>query len=77
MSVPFAQHMRVPFAQHKPVSFAQEGKMCRLNKDEDQVLRARAIVRTPRRLSTNPALAYNDKGEGLFVEFNIFSFRAD
>lgn len=51
--------------------------MFSLNKDEDQVLRARVIVRTPRRLSTNPALAYNDKGEGLFVEFNIFSFCAD
>lgn len=51
--------------------------MCSLNKDEDQVLMARVIVRTPRMLSTNPALAYNDKGEGLFVELHIFSFHAD
>lgn len=46
-----------PFYGHLPVLFAQDGKVCSWNKDELQVLRARVIVRTPRMLSTNPALA--------------------
>lgn len=46
-----------PYYGHVPVLFAQDGKVCSWNKDEAQVLMASVIVRTPRRLSTNPALA--------------------
>jgi len=46
-----------PYYRHVPVLFAQDGKVCSWNKDEAQVLMARVIVRTPRMLSTNPALA--------------------
>lgn len=46
-----------PYHGHVPVLFAHDGKVCSWNKDEAQVLMARFIVRTPRMLSINPALA--------------------
>lgn len=50
-SVPSPHHWQVP------VLFAHDGNVCSCNKDEPQVLMARVMVRTPRMLSTNPALA--------------------
>lgn len=48
-----------PLLGHRqvPVLLAHEGKLCSWNRDEAQVLMARVMVRTPRMLSTNPALA--------------------